>query len=207
MVHVAGLVGRQAELEIFDHACQELEQGRPAALEVVGEPGIGKTRIAGELERRAESLGQLVLSGSASELERDLPLGVFVDALDDYVHSLDERRLVSLDDDVRKELAAIFPSLSLLAPRGTNAHNERYRSYRAVRELLDYLQRGSRLSSSSTTSIGLTRPRSSWSERCCGGHQRRPCSWRSRSVPASSRSASSRPSRAHNAEASSPAPS
>ena len=139
MVHVAGLVGRQAELEIFDQACQELEQGRSAALEVVGEPGIGKTRILGELERRAESLGQLVLSGSASELERDLPLGVFVDALDDYVHSLDERRLVSLDDDVRKELAAIFPSLSLLAPRGKDAHNERYRSYRAVRELLELL--------------------------------------------------------------------
>ena len=139
MVHVAGLVGRQAELEIFEQACHELEQGRPAALEVVGEPGIGKTRILGELERRAESRGQLVLSGSASELERDLPLAVFVDALDDYVHSLDERRLVSLDDDVRKELAAIFPSLSLLAPRGKDAHNERYRSYRAVRELLELL--------------------------------------------------------------------
>ncbi len=110
MVHVAGLVGRQAELEIFEQACHELEQGRPAALEVVGEPGIGKTRILGELERRAESSGQLVLSGSASELERDLPLGVFVDALDDYVHSLDERRLVSLGDDVRKDLAAIFLS-------------------------------------------------------------------------------------------------
>ena len=37
------IVGREGELRSFDAALGELERGRPAALEVEGEPGIGKT--------------------------------------------------------------------------------------------------------------------------------------------------------------------
>ena len=66
-------------------ALAELERGRPAAIELVGEPGIGKTRLLAELAARADARGHLVLAGSASELERDLPFWVFVDALDEYV--------------------------------------------------------------------------------------------------------------------------
>ena len=151
MVHVAGLVGRQAELEIFEQACHELEQGRPAALEVVGEPGIGKTRILGELERRAESRGQLVLSGSASELERDLPLAVFVDALDDYV-----------DDSVRAEHDHSPPSFrrSLCSPPGARTSTTSATgATEPCASCSSCLPQGSRSYSFSTTSIGLTRPR------------------------------------------------
>jgi len=77
------LVGRTKELGSLDHALAELDRGRPAALELVGEPGIGKTRLLAELANRADARGQLVLSGSASEHEQDLPFWVFVDALDE----------------------------------------------------------------------------------------------------------------------------
>ena len=85
---------------------------------LVGEPGIGKTRLLGELADQADASGCLVLSGSASELERDLPFWVFVDALDEYVEGLEPRRLAALADDVRTELAMVFPSLSALATGG-----------------------------------------------------------------------------------------
>jgi hypothetical protein len=42
----------------------------------------GKTRLRGALAARADSRGVLVLSESASEPERDLPSGVFVNKLD-----------------------------------------------------------------------------------------------------------------------------
>jgi DNA-binding NarL/FixJ family response regulator len=106
----------------------------------VGEPGIGKSRLLAELCERAGAGDKLVVSGSASELEQDLPFGVFVDALDEYVHSLEPHRLEALDEDVRSELAAVFPSLSALATEGTQTlQHERYRSYRAVRKLLELL--------------------------------------------------------------------
>ncbi|RYP87724.1 LuxR family transcriptional regulator [Nocardioides guangzhouensis] len=134
------LVGRGEELGVLEGVLDDLVRGIPGAIELVGEPGIGKTRLICELAARAELRGCLVLSGSASELEQNLPFSVFVDALDDYVDRLDPQRLATLDGDVQAELAHVFPSLSALA--GTHrvaAQHERYRSHRAVRELLHRL--------------------------------------------------------------------
>jgi DNA-binding NarL/FixJ family response regulator len=134
------LVGRAEELRAIEHTLAELGQGGSAALEVTGELGIGKTRLLAELAARADALGYLVLSGSASELEADLPFWVLVDALDEYVASLEPRRLDALGDEFLPELATIFPALSRFArARATVFPHARYRTYRAVRELLERL--------------------------------------------------------------------
>jgi ATP/maltotriose-dependent transcriptional regulator MalT len=133
-------VGRAEELSSLHRVLAELDQGGSAAILLVGEPGIGKTRLLAELAALADARGQLALSGSASELERDLPFSVFVDALDEYVRGLERNRLGALDDDVRTELAHVFPSLTALATeREVALQHERYRSHRAVRELLEQL--------------------------------------------------------------------
>jgi DNA-binding CsgD family transcriptional regulator len=134
------LVGRKPELAMFDQALTDLERGGSVAIEVVGEPGIGKTRLLSELGRTADARGQLVLSGSASELESDVPFWLFVDALDEYVHGLKPHRVAALADTTRAELATVFPSLSAPATHPEVAlQHERYRSHRAVRELLERL--------------------------------------------------------------------
>src|SRR5689334_18097243 len=119
------LVGRDAELAQLDEC---LKRRDFVAVEILGEPGIGKTRLLAELGQRADRQGRLVLTGSASELEPDLPFGVFVDALDEYVHGLEPRRREQLPP----ELGAIFPSL----PAGDA---DRYRLHRAVGTLLEQL--------------------------------------------------------------------
>jgi DNA-binding NarL/FixJ family response regulator len=133
------LVGRAAELDAVDRALAGLRDGGTDPILVTGEPGIGKTRLLAELAARADAGGCLVLTGSASELERDLPFWIFVDALDEYVAGLDPHRLVSLDDEVRGELAHMLPSLAGSAPAAAPAvvQDERYRAHRAVRELLE----------------------------------------------------------------------
>lgn len=136
------LVGRAEELGVLDGALDCLDDGGSGALELTGEPGIGKTRLLSELAARADARGHTVLTGRATELERDLPFSVFVDALDDYLHALDPRGLATLDDVVRMELATVFPSLEPPADRRPTAmQEERYRSYRAVRLLLELLAR------------------------------------------------------------------
>ena len=40
------VVGGQAELVMFEQAPTDLECGGPATIEVVGEPGIGRTRLS-----------------------------------------------------------------------------------------------------------------------------------------------------------------
>jgi predicted ATPase len=103
------LVGRVEELDALNRAVTGLATSGASTLVVLGEPGIGKTRMLTELAERANEEGQIVLSGSASELESDLPFWVFVDALDDYVAGLEPHRLSTVDDDARAELAHVFP--------------------------------------------------------------------------------------------------
>ena len=133
-------VGRADELASLERVLDKLDRGCPGAIEVAGEPGIGKTRLLRELATRAGARGHLVLSGAASEFENDLPFSVFVDALDEYVAGLEPDRLVVLDHAVQAELAHVFPSLSALAAgRQVSPQHERYRSHRAVRALLEHL--------------------------------------------------------------------
>ena len=107
---------------------------------MVGAAGIGKTRLVAELAARADARGHIVLTGSSAEFERDLPFGVFVEALDEYIESVDPRRLDRLGEEVRTELAHVFPSVSDVGRAGTGVlQGERYRTNRAVRELLERL--------------------------------------------------------------------
>ena len=134
------LVGRAEELASFQEALDELSAGVRSAVALLGEPGVGKTRLLAELADLGVQRGCLVLIGSASEPERDLPFSVFIHSLDEYLGSLDTQRLAALDDDVQGELAHVFPSLSSLAKRHKVAlQHERYRSHRAVRALLERL--------------------------------------------------------------------
>jgi DNA-binding CsgD family transcriptional regulator/tetratricopeptide (TPR) repeat protein len=134
------MLGRDADLAVVAGLTAGLVAGRPAALDVLGEPGIGKTRFLDEVAQRSDVLGALVLQGSASELEQDLPFAVFVDALDEHVRGLPPDVLDSLELGVRAELSAVLPSLSAPAVAGGAAlQHERYRSHRAVRELLQVL--------------------------------------------------------------------
>src|SRR5436190_5114512 len=132
------LVGRSAELRALEDAVARLDGGAAQAVELVGPAGIGKTRLLAELAQRAESRGHLVLVGSGAELERELPFWVFVDALDEYLEGIEPRRLERLGADTRGELAKLLPSFSTAAAPSGTLH-ERYRTHRAVRELLEHL--------------------------------------------------------------------
>jgi DNA-binding CsgD family transcriptional regulator len=133
-------VGRVGEREAIDRALRAIERDRSArVIEVVGEPGIGKTTLLGTINGTAGE--RLVLTGRAAAFEGDLPFGVFVDALDSHLASRD--RVVTLLGEQRvSELAAVFPSLEALVEKPiTVLENDRFRMHRAVRSLLERLAR------------------------------------------------------------------
>jgi predicted ATPase len=87
----------------------------------------------------AEQRG-LVLDGRAAELERDVPFGVILEALNGYLGGLERHILRSLDEDPLAELASVFSSLSpsrTTPPRGLDS--DRYRTQYAIRSLLERL--------------------------------------------------------------------
>ena len=131
-------VGRDEELRVLDDLLDRSKRANSGLLlQVVGEPGIGKSRLLRELAARGAARGHLVLSGRAAEYEAELPFGVFGDALDDWLVRQNRRRLAELADDAAGELAIVFAAFERVAGARERAlEQERYRAYRAVRALL-----------------------------------------------------------------------
>jgi len=139
-VRAEHLVGRRAEIDLLTDTLAGIGARTSAAVAVTGEPGIGKTALLEELAARAGDSGHLVLTGSATELERDLPFSVFVDALDRHVEQRAPDLTARLAGSTRAELAGLLPALSDWSVHsGMPLQHERYRAHRAVRELLELL--------------------------------------------------------------------
>jgi DNA-binding CsgD family transcriptional regulator len=134
-------IGRRQELAAVDETLDGLRSGRARWLVVSGEPGIGKTRLLGQLAERAGGRRFPVFVGRGAELERELPFAVWIDALDDHVATLGERKLDALIGERVGELARVLPSAGSGAAAG-GLQDERFHAYRAVRALLARLAMG-----------------------------------------------------------------
>ncbi len=137
-------VGRKRELDQLLSGLAQAQEGRARFAAVEGEPGIGKTRLLRELSDRASDQGCLVLHGRAAEFERELPFGLFVDALDSYLEAAPASAFSTLPPELIDELASAFPAMRPLATGTTQAPapDDRVRVHRAVRELIGGLAPG-----------------------------------------------------------------
>ncbi|MGH2805588.1 MAG: AAA family ATPase, partial [Thermoleophilaceae bacterium] len=136
------IIGRRDEMVVLQEALDGLEAGRGGCVALIGEPGIGKTRLAAELRARAEERGRHVLEGRGTEFEQDVPFGLAVGALDAYLGDLDPARLRRLGRERLGELGSIFPSQARIGGKlATELPAERYRCHQAVRALLELLAR------------------------------------------------------------------
>ena len=134
------LVGRRQELASLEAALDALRSPGARWLALNGEPGTGKTRLLAELGARAQARGHLVLVGRGSEMERELPFGVWVAALDDHVAALGPDRVEALVGDRAAELARVLPSAAASGDVALGGlQDERFRAHRAVRALLQQL--------------------------------------------------------------------
>jgi DNA-binding SARP family transcriptional activator len=120
------LVGREAELAVLDGMLERARAGEPhRVLFVLGEPGIGKSRVLEELGRRAAGSSGAVLSGRAFEPEMVRPYGPWVDALRGMV--------VEIPTELRSELTALMPEL------GGAGASDRIALFDSVARLLRHL--------------------------------------------------------------------
>src|SRR6266513_2493853 len=74
-----GFVGRENEMQSLTRAFEQARAGTGSGTLVVGDPGIGKTRVCAELARFAELQGARVQRASCRRADVDRPLSVFVD--------------------------------------------------------------------------------------------------------------------------------
>jgi DNA-binding CsgD family transcriptional regulator len=116
------LVGRQREMARVRSCVDAVQAGGAALLEVVGDPGIGKSRLLAETEQVAAQARLTVITGSASQFEREVPFAAFVRLLDRVAAS---------------PAAAGPPEQPAPQPGGGAGPDvERFRFYRQVRDWL-----------------------------------------------------------------------
>ena len=137
----AVLLGRDQEVALVEGVLNNALNGEAGFVVVEGEAGIGKTTLLAELAHVANERGCMTLEGRASEFDVELPFGLFTDALDAYLDSLDPQALSRLAMDRLGALATVFPSLWALdkAVDYPASATERFRVHHAVRDLLERL--------------------------------------------------------------------
>lgn len=106
------LVGRDAELQVLDDALQNATRGEGQVVILAAEAGMGKTRIALELARRAADRGVVVLSGSCSEAALALPYLPFLEAIGTYLLGAQIGQLGRRLGPFQRDLAQLFPQLT-----------------------------------------------------------------------------------------------
>ena len=103
------LFGREADLARLQPRLQDVMRGRGYVATVVGEAGIGKTRLVSTLAAHALSEGCRVLIGRCHEGDAILPFAPWVDACRAARLSADEEILSILHPARRAELARLLP--------------------------------------------------------------------------------------------------
>jgi len=112
---VAPLVGRAAAFRQLVGRYQQTRQGQPQAVLLVGEAGIGKTRLASEFVAWAAAQGAEVLHGHAFELGGRLPYQPLVEALRERLEAENAPEDL-LEDLWLAELSRLLPELRLRYP-------------------------------------------------------------------------------------------
>jgi DNA-binding SARP family transcriptional activator len=100
------LLGREVEWRRLLMVLENAARGaRERAILLLGEPGIGKSRLLAELIAAVQAQGGTVLDGSSYEVERHRPFGPWIDAL---------QRLpsIAIGERLSAELSVLLPELS-----------------------------------------------------------------------------------------------
>ena len=130
----SAMVGRDAELALFRRAIERLATGAGGIVSIVGEAGLGKSRLLSEALVLAEGMSLPVLVGRSLIVGRSQSFHPFVDLLRHWAGLGDdggeEQSLTALETAVRDVLPEqadeVFPFVTrLLGLRATGAHAER----------------------------------------------------------------------------------
>jgi predicted ATPase/DNA-binding SARP family transcriptional activator len=142
----AGLIGRELELAELErlwtalHPTDGTQQASARIGLLVGEPGVGKTRLLAELAGRLHSQGAVVLRGRCTQ-EPLAPFQPFLEALRFYVLHAPPNHLRRAAEHHGAELQRLLPELrrrlgDVPPPPPGDSETERYRLFEAVAGLL-----------------------------------------------------------------------
>jgi tetratricopeptide (TPR) repeat protein len=79
--HATPLFGRERDLALLEEWCREPEAGRGRAVTIVGEPGVGKSRLLAEFRRRIAAKNITWIEGRCHSYTASIPYALVLDVL------------------------------------------------------------------------------------------------------------------------------
>src|SRR5579864_4985003 len=108
------LVGRERELSQLEDALLSAYRGEGQVVVLAGDAGVGKSRLAGELQERARRAGTLVMVGTNTEADFSLPYLPFVEAIGNYLATADlEAIKLRVGPAACRQLAQLLPQMEI----------------------------------------------------------------------------------------------
>jgi len=134
------LVGRQSEIETFNRLVKQAAAGRGQLLAMVGEPGMGKSRLVHEFARHQLPPGWLVIEGASVSYGKATPYFPLIEMLRRYFQIGDEqtdngiRELVAmhvldLDSTLRDTIPPLLSLLGVLSDERTLENKDGIKSW------------------------------------------------------------------------------
>src|SRR5262244_3985048 len=141
------LVGRRREIEVFGKLMEEAGSGKGQILAIVGEPGLGKSRLVHEFTRHQLRPGWLVLEGASVSYGKATPYFPLIEMLRRYFQIADGEGSEGIQDRVVMHILeldntfkdAIPPILSLLGALPDEVHPSA--PWTQFKELIDATER------------------------------------------------------------------
>lgn len=132
-------VGRDHQLRVFE---KELERAQANSLGrvvlVVGEPGIGKSRLLNEFARRT-ARRVTFLASKGSPVSTAIPFSVFVESIESHLRRLDRAGVQALAGGRLEDLRELLPSVELVSGPAVGHAVSRLRILEALRSMLEVL--------------------------------------------------------------------
>src|SRR5262245_62149503 len=118
-------VGRQTEIETLNHALERARAGHGQLVAVVGEPGVGKSRLVYEFVNAHHTHGWLVLESASVSYGKATPYFPVIDLLKRYAHLADHDeprairakvtgQVLTLDEALHETIPALLGLLDAL---------------------------------------------------------------------------------------------
>ena len=128
------LVGRDSDIGLLDQALEVVEQGQLRFVLLLGDPGMGKTRLAAEVAARRHDI--VTLSARAYPLGTTAALGLWVEALERHLRTLDRRDVIELAGESAPDLAVVLPSVGAAVGNRGSGRTPRIRVLAALANVL-----------------------------------------------------------------------
>jgi class 3 adenylate cyclase/tetratricopeptide (TPR) repeat protein len=146
------LVGRRAEIEIFNRLIEQAAGRKGQILAMVGEPGLGKSRLVHEFTRHQLRPGWLVLEGASASYGKATPYFPLIEMLRRYFRIVEEEgsesarsrvvmHILELDSMLKDVIPPILSLLDILPDESNSQAVSQHSSYVTLEEIAEMIRR------------------------------------------------------------------